>query len=167
MSGESGYSRSSACTSGEPQSIRYRERQLAPRRVERLSRSSPDTGVKKSVVLSWSGGKDSALALDALLRDSEIEVAGLLTSITGDFDRISVHGVRRSMLEAQIERLGLPLFEIALTPDCTNEAYEAAFHRALGEIKRARPEVTEIAFGDLFLEDVRSYRERLLKGSGF
>ena len=123
--------------------------------------------MKKSVVLSWSGGKDSALALDALLHDPEIVVAGLLTSITGDYDRISVHGVRRSMLEAQIERLGLPLFEISLTPGCTNEAYELAFRQALEEIRRARPDVTQIAFGDLFLEDVRLYRERLLEGSGF
>jgi uncharacterized protein (TIGR00290 family) len=135
--------------------------------VEKPSRSSPDIVVKKSVVLSWSGGKDSALALDGLLGDTEIEVAGLLTSITGDFDRISVHGVRRSMLEAQIERLELPLFEISITPGCTNEAYEAAFHRALGDIKRVRPDVTEIAFGDLFLADVRAYRERLLMGTGF
>jgi uncharacterized protein (TIGR00290 family) len=123
--------------------------------------------VKKSVVLSWSGGKDSALALDALLRDPEIVVAGLLTSITGDYDRISVHGVRRSLLEAQVERLGLPLFEIALTPGCTNDAYEAAFHKALAEIRQTLPGVTQIAFGDLFLEDVRAYRERLLARSGF
>jgi uncharacterized protein (TIGR00290 family) len=123
--------------------------------------------VQKSVVLSWSGGKDSALALDALLRDPEIVVAGLLTSSTGDYDRISVHGVRRSLLEAQVERLGLPLFEIALTPGCTNEAYEGAFHKALEEVRSVRPDVTQIAFGDLFLEDVRAYRERLLAGSGF
>jgi uncharacterized protein (TIGR00290 family) len=123
--------------------------------------------VKKSVVLSWSGGKDSALALDALLRDPEIVVAGLFTSITGDYDRISVHGVRRSLLEAQVERLGLPLFEIALTPGCTNDAYEAAFHKALKEIKHNLSAVTQIAFGDLFLEDVRAYRERLLVDSGF
>ncbi|MFL5488245.1 MAG: ATP-binding protein [Gemmatimonadaceae bacterium] len=122
--------------------------------------------MKKSVVLSWSGGKDSALALDALARDPEIEVAGLLTSITTDYDRISVHGVRRSMLQAQVERLGLPLFEIALPAVCTNEAYEAAFHSTLDRVRRERPEVTHIAFGDLFLEDVRAYRERLLTGTG-
>ena len=72
--------------------------------------------MKKSVVLSWSGGKDSALALDALSRDPEVEVVGLLTSVTRTYDRISVHGVRRSMLEAQVHRLGLPLFEISLDP---------------------------------------------------
>lgn len=123
--------------------------------------------MKKLVVLSWSGGKDSALALDALSRDSEVEVVGLLTSITRSYDRISVHGVRRAMLEAQVERLGLPLFEITLDPSCSNEAYEGAFHAALHEIRRERPDVTHIAFGDLFLEDVRAYRERVLASTGF
>jgi uncharacterized protein (TIGR00290 family) len=126
-----------------------------------------DRSVRKSVVLSWSGGKDSALALDALSRDPEVEVVGLLTSLTRSYDRISVHGVRRSMLEAQVERLGLPLFEISLNPNCTNDAYEEAFHAALQEIKWDFPHVAHIAFGDLFLEDVRSYRERLLSGTGF
>jgi uncharacterized protein (TIGR00290 family) len=123
--------------------------------------------VKKSVVLSWSGGKDSALTLDALSRDSGIEVVGLLTSVTSSYDRISVHGVRRAMLEAQVERLGLPLFEISLEPSWTNEAYEAAFHSALADVRRELPKVRHIAFGDLFLHDVRAYRERLLAGSGF
>ena len=96
-----------------------------------------------------------------------IEVAGLLTSVTREYDRISVHGVRRSLLQAQVERLGLPLFEIELAPKCTNEAYEAAFHSALERIRIQLPEVTHVAFGDLFLEDVRAYRDRLLTDSGF
>lgn len=121
---------------------------------------------RKHVILSWSGGKDSALALDVLSRDPMVEVVGLLTSITSGYDRISVHGVRRAMLEEQIRSLGLPLFEIALDPGCTNDAYEAAFHAALRRIRREQPEVSHIAFGDLFLEDVRAYRERLLDGSG-
>jgi uncharacterized protein (TIGR00290 family) len=123
--------------------------------------------LRKAVVLSWSGGKDSALALDALSRDPAVEVVGLLTSVTTGYDRISVHGVRRSMLQAQVERLGLPLFEITLDPGCTNDAYEAAFHGALEEIRAKLPEATHIAFGDLFLEVVRAYRERLLTGTGF
>jgi uncharacterized protein (TIGR00290 family) len=122
--------------------------------------------LQKAVVLSWSGGKDSALALDALSRDPAVKVVGLLTSVTSGYDRISVHGVRRSMLEAQVERLGLPLFEIALDPNSTNDAYEAAFHTTLGKIRTEMPEVTHVAFGDLFLEDVRAYRERLLAGTG-
>jgi uncharacterized protein (TIGR00290 family) len=92
---------------------------------------------------------------------------GLLTSLTSDYGRISVHGVRRSLLEAQVERLGLPLYEIPLTANCTNETYEAAFHAALDRIRAELPQVTGIAFGDLFLEDVRAYRERLLDGTGF
>jgi uncharacterized protein (TIGR00290 family) len=123
--------------------------------------------VRKAVVLSWSGGKDSALALDALSRDPAVQVVGLLTSVTSSYDRISVHGVRRSMLEAQIDRLGLPLFEITLAPNSSNDAYEAAFHAALARIRAELPEATGIAFGDLFLEDVRAYRERLLSGTGF
>jgi uncharacterized protein (TIGR00290 family) len=119
------------------------------------------------VILSWSGGKDSALALDALSRDPTLKVVGLLTSVTGSYDRISVHGVRRSMLEAQVERLGLPLFEISLSPGSINDEYETAFHAALDEIRVKLPDVTHIAFGDLFLEDVRAYRERLLAGSSF
>jgi uncharacterized protein (TIGR00290 family) len=105
--------------------------------------------------------------MDALSRDPEVEAVGLLTSVTSTYDRVSVHGVRRSMLEAQVERLGLPLFEVSLSANCTNDAYETAFHAALDEIRRERPGVTHIAFGDLFLEDVRAYRERLLAGSGF
>jgi uncharacterized protein (TIGR00290 family) len=123
--------------------------------------------VRTPVVLSWSGGKDSALALDALSADPTVQVVGLLTSVTREYERISVHGVRRSMLEAQVQRLGLPLFEIALSPNCTNDAYEAAFRSALEAIKRETPDAAHIAFGDLFLEDVRAYRERLLEGSGF
>ena len=123
--------------------------------------------MSKQVVLSWSGGKDSALALQALRGDPLLEVVGLLTSVTSDYDRISVHGVRRSLLNAQLDRLGLPLFEIQLSANCTNDAYEASFHSALAQIRTQLPDVTHIAFGDLFLEDVRSYRERLLDGSGF
>jgi len=96
-----------------------------------------------------------------------IEVVGLLTSVTREYDRISVHGVRRSLLEAQVARLGVPLFEIPLSANCTNDAYEAAFHSALAQIRTQFPDVAHIAFGDLFLEDVRAYRERLLADSGF
>ena len=121
----------------------------------------------KPVFLSWSGGKDSALALSALAADPEFEVVGVLTSITRGYDRISVHGVRRSLLEEQLDRLGLPLIEISLDPDCTNDAYESAFRRALQKIEDGWPDVAHIAFGDLFLADVRVYRERLLEGTGF
>jgi len=123
--------------------------------------------MRKRVLLSWSGGKDSALALQVLRGDPNIEVAGLLTSVTREYERISVHGVRRSLLERQAERLRLPLFTIELDPVTTNEAYEAAFISALERVRRELPGVTAIAFGDLFLADVRAYRERLLAPTGF
>ncbi len=123
--------------------------------------------MRRQVLLSWSGGKDSALALQALRADPKIEVAGLLTSVTRGYERISVHGVRRSLLERQAERLRLPLFTIELDPAATNDAYEKAFLSALERVRRELPEVTAIAFGDLFLADVREYRERLLGSTGF
>lgn len=122
---------------------------------------------RKPVLLSWSGGKDSALTLQALRADPTIEVAGLLTSVTRDYERISVHGVRRALLERQAERLRLPLFTIELDPVTTNEAYETAFISALERVRRELPGVTTVAFGDLFLADVRAYRERLLAPTGF
>lgn len=119
------------------------------------------------LVLSWSGGKDSALALAELRRGPEFEVVALLTSVTRGYDRISVHGVRRALLEAQARSIGLPLIEISLEPNSSNDAYEAAFQAALEEIRVRWPNVKHIAFGDLFLEDVRAYRERLLAGTSF
>lgn len=118
------------------------------------------------IVLSWSGGKDSSLALDALRRDSGYAVVALLTSVTRGYDRISIHGVRRALLEAQARALGLPLHEIALEPASSNDAYEAAFRLGVEELTRAHPAVRHIAFGDLFLADVRAYRERLVASVG-
>jgi uncharacterized protein (TIGR00290 family) len=122
--------------------------------------------VTEPVVLSWSGGKDSTLALAALRRDERFEVVALLTSVTREYDRISIHGVRRALLEAQARALGLPLIELALDPASSNEAYEAAFRAAVDEVRSAFPGVRTIAFGDLFLEDVRVYRERLVATTG-
>ncbi|HZI43078.1 MAG TPA: hypothetical protein VFD67_15270 [Gemmatimonadaceae bacterium] len=118
--------------------------------------------MRQRAFLSWSGGKDSALALAALAADDKVEVVGLLTSVTRGYDRVSIHGVRRSLLEAQAAALQLPLTEITLEPQCTNAEYEAAFLSALARARARHPDVTAIAFGDLFLEDVRVYRERLL-----
>jgi len=119
------------------------------------------------VVLSWSGGKDSALALAALRDDPRYEVVALLTTVTHAYDRISIHGVRRSLLDQQVRSLGLPLHEIVLRPNCSNELYDAAVERALSEIRRRYPTVRRVAYGDLFLEDVRRYREERLSPLGF
>lgn len=122
--------------------------------------------VQRQVLLSWSGGKDSALALAALNADPTVEVCGLLTSVTRDYDRISIHGVRRSLLGAQAASLQLPLTEIALEPQCSNADYEMAFLAAVETARSRHPKLSAIAFGDLFLEDVRAYRERLLADTG-
>ncbi|HUR92356.1 MAG TPA: diphthine--ammonia ligase [Gemmatimonadaceae bacterium] len=118
------------------------------------------------VALSWSGGKDSALALHVLLQDPDVEVSCLMTSVTRDHERVSVHGVRRELLREQARCIGLPLFEIGLDSSCTNDDYEAAFLGVLAEVHRRDRSTTAVAFGDLFLEDVRAYRERLLAGTG-
>jgi uncharacterized protein (TIGR00290 family) len=118
--------------------------------------------MSEPIVLSWSGGKDSSLALAALRADPDVDVVGLLTSVTRGYDRISIHGVRRSLLHAQARALGLPLHEVVIEPACSNEAYEAAFLTALEEVRRVHPTLARLAFGDLFLADVREYRERLL-----
>lgn len=123
--------------------------------------------MRRKVVLSWSGGKDSSLALSALRADDRYEIVGLLTSITTGYDRVSIHGVRRELVEAQATAAGLPLFEVTLEPSSSNAAYEAAFVNALARLRVAVPEVRLIAFGDLYLEDVRAYREQLLGGTGF
>ena len=119
----------------------------------------------RAVLLSWSGGKDSALALQALTTDPAWSVVGLVTAITNGYDRISIHGVRRSLLEAQADSIGLPLHPIPLEPACSNEDYERAFHAGLERAAAIHPECSHLAFGDLFLEDVRAYRENLLAGS--
>jgi uncharacterized protein (TIGR00290 family) len=116
------------------------------------------------VILSWSGGKDSALALHRLKAEPEIEVVGLLTTITRDDDRISMHGVRRALLEAQAESLGLPLLVNHFEAGADNAAYEASMGQAFSEC-RARG-VTHVAFGDLFLADIRAYRDRLMAAHG-
>ena len=114
--------------------------------------------------LSWSSGKDSAWTLDHLRREGEHQVVGLLTSYNEEFDRVAVHGVRRSLLRLQAAAVGLPLIDVALPWPCTNEVYEERMSRAHS---RALEEgVDGIAYGDLFLEDVRAYRERQLEGSG-
>lgn len=120
---------------------------------------------KQRVLLSWSSGKDSAWALEVLRQSDQVEPVGLLTTLNGEFDRVAMHAVRRGLLEAQAERAGLPLQTTPLPWPCSNDAYEAAFRTSLAEA-RERLGATHIAFGDLFLEDVRAYRERLLMGSG-
>jgi uncharacterized protein (TIGR00290 family) len=118
----------------------------------------------KKIWLSWSSGKDSAWSLYRLREQVGAEVTGLITTINERHRRVAMHAVRTSLLEAQVEAVGLPLHIVPLPDPCDNEAYESAIGRLIEKAKQE--EVTHIAFGDLFLEDIRAYRERQLSGTG-
>ncbi len=118
------------------------------------------------VLVAWSGGKDSALALRAVLADPSLAVEALLTTVTREYDRISVHGVRRSLLHAQVAAVGLPLLEMEIPASCDNATYEACLARALTGARERNDRLHRCVFGDLFLEDVRRYREERLAALG-
>jgi len=115
-------------------------------------------------LLSWSSGKDSAWALHLLQQQKEVAVVGLLTTFNEATERVAMHGVRRELVRGQARAAGLPLWEVPLPWPCSNRDYEDRFRQALLEA-RSR-DITAVAFGDLFLEDIRAYRERLLAGTG-
>jgi uncharacterized protein (TIGR00290 family) len=116
------------------------------------------------ILFCWSGGKDSAMALFTLLQQPEFRVAALLTTVTEGYDRISMHGVRRELLERQAQSIGLPLHEVRIPPQCVNPIYEARMEESL-RIYYNRG-VRKVAFGDIFLEDLRTYREKNLARIG-
>jgi uncharacterized protein (TIGR00290 family) len=116
------------------------------------------------VVVCWSGGKDSCLALQRVLVRPDLRVEALLTTLTADFDRISMHDVRRELLEEQAKALGLSLEQVLISKNATNDEYEAKMGEALARY-RARG-IQTVVFGDLFLEDIRAWRERLLAKHG-
>jgi uncharacterized protein (TIGR00290 family) len=116
------------------------------------------------ILFCWSGGKDSAMALHAVLQRKDLCVAALLTTVTEGYDRISMHGVRRELLERQARSIGLPLHEVRIPPQCVNPIYESRMEQAL-QVHYARG-VRQVAFGDIFLEDLRSYREKNLARIG-
>jgi uncharacterized protein (TIGR00290 family) len=118
----------------------------------------------RKVLLSWSSGKDSAWALHLLRQQPEIQVAALFTTFNSAADRVAMHAVRRSLVEAQAERTGLPLWHVGLPWPCSNLEYE---ERMRAVCQRATAEgISAVAFGDLFLQDIRDYRIRQLEGSG-
>jgi len=112
------------------------------------------------ILFCWSGGKDSAMALHTLLQQQQFRVTALLTTVTEGFDRISMHGVRRELLLHQAESIGLPLHEVRIPPQCVNPIYEARMEHALRIFYDQG--VRRVAFGDIFLEDLRAYREKNL-----
>ena len=117
-----------------------------------------------NVLFTWSSGKDSALSLHRLLQDPDVEVTGLLTMVTAGYDRVSMHGVRRELLEQQAERIGLPLSLVTIPQQCEFEDYEKLMREALDEQKTQGVEA--VAFGDIFLEDLRKFREEKLAQVG-
>jgi uncharacterized protein (TIGR00290 family) len=118
----------------------------------------------EDVLLCWSGGKDSAMALHSLRLAHGHRVTALLTTVTEEYDRISMHGVRRVLLERQAASIGLPLHAVLIPPRCVNAIYEIRMQEALSE-HLARG-VQRVAFGDIFLEDLRVYRENNLAKIG-
>jgi uncharacterized protein (TIGR00290 family) len=119
---------------------------------------------RKRVLLSWSSGKDSAWSLHLLRNMPEYEVAGLLTTFNESADRVAMHGVRRSLVRAQAAAAGLPLWEVELPWPCSNEQYESAMKSACA--RAVRNGIEFVAFGDLFLADIRAYREKQLSRTG-
>ncbi|MEO8606297.1 MAG: diphthine--ammonia ligase [Chloroflexota bacterium] len=112
------------------------------------------------LILSWSGGKDSAMSLYTLRQTNEHDVTALLTTVTRDYDRISMHGVRRTLLHQQAEAVGLPVIEVFITPGAGNDEYETNMGAVLAAYKAQG--IEGVAFGDIFLEDLRVYRENNL-----
>ncbi len=118
----------------------------------------------KKVLLSWSSGKDSVWALHLLRQQPDIEIAALLTSFNSAADRVAMHAVRRALVDMQAGRTGIPQWSVDLPWPCSNTEYE---ERMRGVCQRATAEgITAVAFGDLFLQDIRDYRERQLQGTG-
>ena len=113
--------------------------------------------MSEKVLFTWSGGKDSAMALYELQRDNKYEVSGLLTTITEDYDRVSMHGVRSALLKKQAEYIGLPLDSLFITIDTTEEDYDKIIREKFVYYKGQG--ITSVAYGDIFLEDLRKYRE--------
>jgi uncharacterized protein (TIGR00290 family) len=111
----------------------------------------------EKVLVSWSGGKDSAFALYEILKNQNYQISALLTTVTEDYDRISMHGVRRILLEQQVASLGFPLEIVCIPKNATNDEYELKMGQVLTKYKDAG--VTSVVFGDIFLDDLRKYRE--------
>jgi uncharacterized protein (TIGR00290 family) len=116
------------------------------------------------ILFCWSGGKDSAMALHSLLQQKQFQVVSLLTTVTETYDRIAMHGVRRELLKQQAQSIGLPLHEVFIPPQCVNPIYEARMEEALSLFLNQG--VRKVAFGDIFLEDLRAYREKNLARIG-
>jgi uncharacterized protein (TIGR00290 family) len=126
-------------------------------------RTNISAGIKKTI-FAWSGGKDSAMAFYKLRKNRNYQIAALLTTVTEDYDRISIHGVRRILLEQQAQSLGLPLEKVYISKISSNEEYETKMRNKLSVYKKRG--VSTVAFGDIFLEDLKKYRQGKLSELG-
>jgi uncharacterized protein (TIGR00290 family) len=120
--------------------------------------------MRAKALIAWSSGKDSAWALHEVRRSGDYDIVGALTTVTETFGRVSMHGVREELLDAQLDAAGLAPIRVPIPFPCPNDVYEARMATALAQAKAAG--VTHVIFGDLFLEDVRRYREEKLAGTG-
>jgi uncharacterized protein (TIGR00290 family) len=118
----------------------------------------------EKILFSWSSGKDSTLALHSLINNKNFNIIALLTTVTADYDRISMHGVRQELLEKQVESVGLPLEKVVISKNSSNEEYEEKIKAVLMRYKNEG--VTSVAFGDIFLEDLKKHREENLARIG-
>lgn len=116
--------------------------------------------MSKKVLLAWSGGKDSAMALYEIIKNKKYEIVALITTVTKNYDRISMHGVRNALLDKQVEALGLSLERIHITKDSSQQDYDTKMAELLTRHKKKG--VSAVVFGDIFLEDLRKYREQNL-----
>jgi len=119
------------------------------------------------ILLAWSGGKDAAWTLHVLRQRDDVEVVGLLSTITREYDRISMQGIRREVLHAQARAAGLPVIEAMIPARCVNDDYQKAMAQALSEASARWPALRTMAFGDLFLQDIRDYRQQNLAKVGW
>jgi len=136
---------------------------VSVRRV--VGEGTPEPGERPRALVAWSSGKDAAYALHEVRQSGDLEVVGLLTTVTAVFERVAMHGVREALLEAQARSVGLPLVRVEIPYPCPDEVYEQAMSEALASA--AARGVTQVVFGDLFLADIRAYREARLARAGF
>ncbi len=121
--------------------------------------------MKEKIILFWSGGKDSTMMLHEILESNQFEIVSLVTTLTDAYDRISMHGVRRELLEQQAQSLGLPLSKMFITHKANNEEYEQKWHEILSVF--GEQGVKKVGFGDIFLEDLKHYRDKFIQERGF
>jgi len=119
---------------------------------------------RSPILLSWSGGKDSSLALYQIQKSGRYEITSLITTVTSEYDRVSMHGLRTVLLEQQVESINIPLEKVFISKNASNDEYESKFNEVLSRFKQSG--IKEVVFGDLYLEDIKKYREALLQKIG-